>query len=457
MGELAGALYGVETLVEGAVALAKGIYDPTLPLKANLIPIKDVKLPRVYHTISVIKGRAYIFGGKEVDRDGNETLADSTMHILILPSSGVETTDYQNIPPSSTSPPPRSGHSASVVDDQIYIFGGVSGASPESLIEEKGRVWVFDTVSSSWSSLDPSQTKDVPSATAYHAAIATEQPRRTQESTLDGTAPQLDPDPARHVPEPEPSNTYGTLLVYAGILANHNSELWAFDIRTRIWSQMQHPPLASPSLPTSPSIAMVENRLYTYSSAETHYLDLDMHSASSSAQSSLGGLGPSPLGPWSRISTTIPAPSASSSTNGSSPGPGVRSGAALIPVTTGQGRNYLLLVGGEALPTEAGSGAVGEIWGLQLKPEGMSAASWKDAARTAIGKETAEARWAEVRYYDGDGRIVQEGQAGRGIGARKGFAGCRSAEVDGGAVVVWGGIGAHGKILDDGVLVSVEK
>lgn len=72
MGEIAGALYGVETLVEGAVALAKGLYDPTLPLKANVKPINDLKLPRAYHTISIIKGRAYIFGGKAVDQDGNE-------------------------------------------------------------------------------------------------------------------------------------------------------------------------------------------------------------------------------------------------------------------------------------------------------------------------------------------------------------------------------------------------
>lgn len=65
MAEAASVLYGVETLVEGSIAIAKGIYDPTLPLKANLIPIKDVDLPRAYHSISEVKGRAYVFGGKE--------------------------------------------------------------------------------------------------------------------------------------------------------------------------------------------------------------------------------------------------------------------------------------------------------------------------------------------------------------------------------------------------------
>ncbi|KAG9736530.1 hypothetical protein KCU73_g10223, partial [Aureobasidium melanogenum] len=91
MAEAAGVLYAVEHLVEGGLALAKGIYDPTLPLKATIRPITDVDLPRVHHSISEVKGRAYVFGGKT---HGNE-LADNAMHMIILPSSGIESTDYQ--------------------------------------------------------------------------------------------------------------------------------------------------------------------------------------------------------------------------------------------------------------------------------------------------------------------------------------------------------------------------
>jgi len=72
MAEALGALYSVETLLEGAVAAAKGIYDPTLPLKAKLIPVSDIALPRAYHTISIVKGRAYVFGGKVLDSNGKE-------------------------------------------------------------------------------------------------------------------------------------------------------------------------------------------------------------------------------------------------------------------------------------------------------------------------------------------------------------------------------------------------
>ena len=64
MAEAAGVLYAVEHVLEGGLALAKGIYDPTLPLKATIKSINDVDLPRVHHSVSEVKGRAYVFGGK---------------------------------------------------------------------------------------------------------------------------------------------------------------------------------------------------------------------------------------------------------------------------------------------------------------------------------------------------------------------------------------------------------
>lgn len=68
MAETAGALYGVETFLEGAVALAKGIYDPTLPLKATIRELKDVDVSVEGATLDEVKGRGYVFGG--VGRDG---------------------------------------------------------------------------------------------------------------------------------------------------------------------------------------------------------------------------------------------------------------------------------------------------------------------------------------------------------------------------------------------------
>jgi len=67
MAEAAGALYGIETFVEGALALAKGVYDPTLPLKLSTRQVKDVPVPVAFGSLSVVGGRGYVFGGFEDD------------------------------------------------------------------------------------------------------------------------------------------------------------------------------------------------------------------------------------------------------------------------------------------------------------------------------------------------------------------------------------------------------
>lgn len=63
MAEAAGALYGLETFVEGAVAIAKGLYDPTLPLKATIREISGVEVDVTHASLDVVKGRGYVFGG----------------------------------------------------------------------------------------------------------------------------------------------------------------------------------------------------------------------------------------------------------------------------------------------------------------------------------------------------------------------------------------------------------
>lgn len=123
----------------------------------------------------------------------------------------------------------------------------------------------------------------------------------------------------------------------------------------------------------------------------------------------------------------------------------------MIAITTGQGRDYLVLLGGESA-----SGDVEEdIWTLQLKPEGMTAASFKDAARMAIKKDTNEAQWSEVKYMNAEGVMIQEGQQNRGIGPRKGVAAAKEVDVDGASMILWGGIGADGKPRGDGLMVSI--
>lgn len=98
MAEAAGAFYAVETFVEGAVAAVKGIYDPTLPLKTDLVPVKDVDLPRYAHTVSLVKGRAYVYGGV-TSKDGTEVCSKHNFLSLANSLAGI---DRQRHPRSDT-------------------------------------------------------------------------------------------------------------------------------------------------------------------------------------------------------------------------------------------------------------------------------------------------------------------------------------------------------------------
>ncbi|OTA38126.1 hypothetical protein BTJ68_01985 [Hortaea werneckii EXF-2000] len=413
--------YAAKNLVEGAALLAKGVYDPTLPLKATLQPIKDVDVPQAYQTISVIKGRAYAFGGKTLSKSGVEELADNDMHVIILPASGVESTDYRRIEATEGAPLERWGHSAAVVDDRIYMFGG-SGQDDGDPIDEQGRVWVFNT-----------------------ATNACEHPQPTQRPTGEGVAPQMPIDPAKEVPEPPAPDTYGTIIVQGGKAKSGEQlhDIWAFDLSSRTWAEL--PSLPSP-MSGSSSLAMTEKRIYAFARGQTSYMDLTPGTFDDRAGE--GELGLTPLGPWCKLSSSATSEEEDTSH------PGDREGATLVPVTTGQGRNYLLLLGGQ---TPLGGETLEDIWALQLKPEGMTAASFKDAARQAIRKDTGEMMWEEVKYYDSEGVMIQESQPGRGTGRRKGMAVAKGTEVDGASVVAWGGVGEDGKVRGDGVMVTVDR
>ncbi|PHH62200.1 hypothetical protein CDD81_7327 [Ophiocordyceps australis] len=170
-------------------------------------------LPRSSHSLNVVAGAAYMFGGEV--HPGQ--LADNDVHVIRLPCSGagadyfcapavaaetepddagaeaeaqdgdehdddvyatpdektesvVSAADEQLTPPSSGAskgkqravpdqplgdavPSPRLGHATAVIGARIFLFGGT--ASDTGLpLDEAGRVWVFDTRSRQWSHLD---------------------------------------------------------------------------------------------------------------------------------------------------------------------------------------------------------------------------------------------------------------------------------------------------------------
>jgi len=449
MEPIAGALYAAESIVSSAVAFAKGITHPTLPLHASLTHITSTPLPRTGHTLSVIAGRAYVFGGESSPGQ----LADNSMNIVILPSSGVLEADFTSIParpsqPEGRLPSPRKGHTAVVVGESIYIYGG-EGTQVD---DEKGRIWVFSTISNSWSYLDPQPGSLIPGRRSGHAAASSEFPG-PKDVVFKERAPQKPADPAKAVPEPAEEGTWGTLFVVGGKDANGTllNDALAFDVKSRTWSNIPSPP-GEPR--EGASVALVGNYLYRFGGkgngvSNTNLLEfLDVSPVWKHAE---GGTTPIQSGwTWEEFAHV-------ETEDGTMVAPLARSGAGLVEVTTGQGRHYLLAVAGQ--DEGSTSEVLDDIWAFQLPSERVTAASFKDATRAAIKRDTNEGKWGEVKceYVDAKGEEEKQVPPGRGVGRRFGLAVARGTEVDGASVVVWGGVDENGVVKQDGWLITVHR
>jgi hypothetical protein len=398
----------------------------------------------------VVKGRAYVFGGE------NETrrLADNDMHVIILPSSGVLEADYTSFHARAGNglddvPSPRKGHTSTVIGDSIYIFGGEG----DSVADEKGRIWVYHTVRNTWTYLDPASGTLYPSQRTGHAAASSDLPG-PKTVTFQEQAPQAPADPSKVVPEPAESDSWGTIFVVGGRktgtgeLAN---DALAFDVKTRTWTNIPTP--AGPPCEGA-SLSLVGDRLYrfggrgveTFSSGATQFLD-----ASHAWKHAEGGTTPLTSGwAWEDLPHTEKQDSTVAT-------PQARSNAGLVGVTTGQGRRYLLAVGGEGENADF----LDDIWALQLPAESSTAAATKDSIRASMKRDTHESRWAEVLYVYVDTRGEEEkeipGEPKRGLGARGHFGTAKGTEVDGATAVVWGGVDANGRVLGDGWMITVDR
>ena len=367
---LAAAAYGAETAVEGAVGAAVVVAKATMPLKANWHKIRtNQSLPRSSHSMSVIKSKAYVFGGEERPRQP----VDNHMHVFTLPLSEHDEVDYQIVQAQATAagaelPSPRIGHTASIVDDRIYMFGGRGGKSMKPL-EEHGRVWVFDSKLNSWSFLDPVKDSPYPEARSYHTSTSTNHPLSSV------TAPSGPPAGSvaskfTNVPTREPQDQtdsplgvtasglddHGTIFIHGGCPASGRvADIWAFDIASRTWSQ--YPDAPGPARGGA-CLTLSHNRLYRFGGFDgqqelggpIHFLRLTR--ATFDDKGGKGELAVCPLtGQWESVDPPSETPI-----------PGNRSVAGFHPITTGQGRHYLLLFLGERDPSSSGHKAAGQFW-----------------------------------------------------------------------------------------------
>ena len=460
---VAAAAYGAETAIEGGVGAAVAIAKATMPLKArwHRIPT-DPLLPRSSHSLSVIKSKAYVFGGEEKPREP----VNNHMHIFTLPSSGHDVVDYQDIQAQAAAregdvPSPRVGHTASVVSDRIYVFGGRGGKGMTPL-DENGRVWVFDSKLSAWSYLDPAKGSPCPEARSYHASASTEHPISSVAapggppagSVASAFTKNPTYDSQDHTESPlrvaeSGLDDHGTLFIHGGCTAaGRVAEVWAFDIASRTWSQYPDPPGPPRG---GPCLTLAGHRLYRFGGFDgqqelggsVHFLRLTR-----STFDDKGGQGELAVAPLTGSWETVEPPSGT-------PIPGARSVAGFHPVTTGQGRNYLLLFLGERDPSSLGHEAAGQfwddIWSFQLPPEGMTAASFKDATRQLFGARNAEGTWArcDVPETSMTGSIEHPGQRGW-------FASAPGRDLGPGSIILWGGLTAGNNRLGDGWILIID-
>ena len=430
------AAYGAESAVEGA-GVAVAIAKPTMPLKARFQRISTSKpLPRSSHTISVVKGRAYIFGGEIQPREPT----DNEVHVYTLPLSGVLEADYESVPAQpgvdgGDVPSPRVGHTAVVVLDRIYIFGGRGGKDMKPL-DERGRVWEFDTKTNKWSHIDPIEGSPYPEARSYHASASEEQSLLSKQKSI-GV-----------IDEVTSTTRYGTVFIHGGCpVQGRLGDVWAFDIATRSWSQYPNAPGAPRG---GPSLAFAQNRLFRFGGFDGQselggQLDyIDIGGSNSDDKSSKGELAGLPE-KWETIesdrNTAIP---------------GNRSVAGLHPITTGSGRNFLLLFFGERQPSSKGHEGAGQfhgdVWSYQLQPDGMTAASFKDTTRRLLGAKTGQDSWAQVDIPEAtmsDGALEHPGVRGW-------FASAQVRDNDIGSILLWGGVNQLNERHGDGWVLTIE-
>ncbi|KAG6994180.1 hypothetical protein G7Y79_00046g082310 [Physcia stellaris] len=509
------------TLETGAVA-AYGLAQKTQPLSATFNSISSPAfLPRSHHTLTIINGKGYIWGGY----DSGGGLAGSDMHIVQLPAKSkskgsVEgAAEYKVVPALGGSitkladgkeeegsdgevPTARAGHTAVGSGQQIYLFGGKG--EDGNVIEEKGRLWIFDTETLHWSFIDPASGTPYPVGRFQHGCVSSEHPlpsnspdtpASTYKESIQNTLAKV---PSLLGKSMTPKEPHGTIILCSGLSSSSSNEAlkdaWSFNVLTSTWTEL-------PSLPSSitfssaPSIALTHNRLYTITSSsdvgsEMLYLPLpktvfyDSKASGAEAdpnanlQPMFGGQEKSEAekkGDW----TTLPFPS-----NPLAPGPRPRKGAGLVPVTTGNGREYLLYFLGERLASssspskETSEGPASEeplywsdVWSYQTPAQAATASGIKDATRSSLGIATGEGTWAEVTIVADVEEVVESGQdeapekkeAGKmetGQGGGKSHPGPRgwfgAAGIDGNGVVLWGGKNAKGEVEGEGWIVRIK-
>ena len=505
---LGAAAYAAETAIEGIAAGAIAVARSTVPLKVRFhrLASPSPALKRFSHTLNVIKGRAYVFGG---DGDIVGSNCDAAMHVITLPMDlNMKDTDFQKLPAvaktpahdkeggvgtesikkgqsgkhSGNIPAARAGHCSSVIGERIYIFGGSSPTGsddptvpPNTPLDENGKVYVFSTIDKVWEVLSPNEDgcrDGVPLPRNYASSSSTVHPVPIRSENGDGKVKSdLMTEEARlnlissqggaalTATDEQQDEGHGTLFLHGGYDSDQNllRDFWAYDIASRIWSRWPDVP-GSDVEAGEGNICCVDSRVWRCGDGFGKVAHFDIVRNQFDDMSGRGELGVSPKsGDWGihlfgvksgneELEKQVEERMGGKPTNTDSLFPARRKRSGFVPVTTGQGRDYLLLFMGEKGPRDV----AGDVWSFQISSEKKSAAAFKDEVRKMIGKETGVEQWAKAEVLES---TREDGVLDYPKGLSR-FGSSPGGDIDG--VVIWGGIGPGGEVSSTGWIMTME-
>lgn len=453
----------METVTATGAAI-HGLFQNTHPLKAKWHRVAAPPIPRSSHSLSVINGRAYLFGGET----SPGAPADNDMHIIILPN---DYTSKRATPsqPGGATPPARSGHTASVIGERIFVFGGHSSA-PASPLAENGRVWVYNTRTDRWTALDPEPGTPFPPARSLHASVGLEHPapRRLVKLAVNPGTEEPKAGKTAAIATDEDAEGHGTLFVHAGCTAGGRlNDVWGFDVRSCTWREY---PTAPGRARSGAALAVSKSRIYRFGGfngegeegGQVDFLELGVDTFADFSDEGQGEVMLTSRRAWDSLVYESDANLAAQGlVGGNRAAPGNRSVAGLQCVTTGMGREYLVLLLGQREVGGAGEGQgragmfYGDVWAFQAPPKGMTGASWKDAFWGALKKETGEGLWSQVVVADAEGA---EGEDVKSLtpGERGWFASAPLGDLDEMGILLWGGVNGKDERQADGWILTIE-
>ncbi|KAF2806380.1 uncharacterized protein BDZ99DRAFT_422765 [Mytilinidion resinicola] len=419
------------TTLEGGAIAGYAIAQKTMPLRATFTQIATSpqtpdrsSLCRLGHTVSVVDGKAYIFGGTTTG-----AICTNEMHILTLPPKSSETgAQYKCIPALSVEhqkevPPSRCYHSATVYGEVILVYGGRDDDGQS--LKEGSKLWKFSTKSLQWSCLQYAEDEEGDGYAVY------------------GHGATIQDD---------------QLVIYGGVRNTPSEDQYRsptlMTLGLKVFTKRVAKLAIEPATCFPANLVAVDDAVYTINGDDelsTNVRQINLEAAMASSPAALGE---------ERGFREIPIPS-----NPLTPGPkGPRDGAALVPISTGHGRHYLIYMFGMA-PAQAvlhansatpaknsqTSSFCSDAWTLQIPSSDMSLSSAKDKARDALGMDSGRWSWSEVEIKTNTGETEHEGKVHPGPRAFAAY-----AAIDDRRILVWGGQDATHDAVGDGWIIRFE-